>query len=128
MEGRLGRFINRVRNRLHASAEPRDDWARLEKRMPGFRERMMRARVDLEAGRGYVLNGNLTVETFTSQPSTAPTTGEPSLTATEVWSRLDAAKPGLNDSVRRGIQEVNEGGGIEIELVEPQGAEQPHQE
>ena len=60
MEGKLGRFINKVRGRTEASPRPQDRWAEYERRLPGFRTRMLRARQDLEAGRWVIINPDIT--------------------------------------------------------------------
>ncbi len=53
MGGRLGRLMDRIRG------SQGDDWARYERRMPGFRERMLRAREELETGGGTSLRSDV---------------------------------------------------------------------
>ena len=53
MEGRIGRFIERVRGVVEL--QPVGSWVRYERRIPGFRERMLQVQRDLEEGKGSVL-------------------------------------------------------------------------
>lgn len=108
-----------------------DEWKRYERIMPGFRERMMRARADLEAGRGNILNADLAltpVEAIATQ-TPSPTEGSSgNITGAEVWRRL-GEKPGFNETLQQGIKDINEGRERPLEdLHRERPAERPHQE
>ncbi len=135
MEGRLGRFINRVRSGIRLpsrSAENR--WGRLEKIMPRLKDGMKGVKAEFEAGGGNVFNVGITlipVEVFMSQLSSGPTAGgERAPSSTEVWSHLDAV-PGLHEGVAQGIRDIAEGRGRTVDVDQLQRrekSEQPHQE
>lgn len=101
MEGRLGRFINKVKQGMHLSPRPPvDPWEKYEKRIPGLGDRMLQTWKDHEAGKGITLGADL------FQAGVRSDSG--SQTAAEVWKRLGEI-PGFNDELRQAIKDVDEG-------------------